>query len=260
MPIFFQVLASGSKGNAILVSSPRTSVLLDAGLSGKDLARRLDRTPAAGSRISGVIITHGHQDHVRGCGVVSRRFDIPVYSSRGTIENLPPQVGQLENVHVFQSGTFFRIGDLVFHPFAISHDANEPVGFVVEHQATRLGVCTDLGVATQLVKTRLQGCHGLVIEANHDMDLLLNGPYPWHLKQRIKSRHGHLSNADTMELLKPLHHGDLKAVVFAHLSEVNNHPNKVSESLDAIRRSPQWEGVRFEIGKQHEVSPGVELE
>jgi phosphoribosyl 1,2-cyclic phosphodiesterase len=260
MPLFFQVLASGSKGNAVLVCSPKTCVLLDAGLSGKELSRRLEKTPVNGAKLSGVVVSHEHQDHVRGCGVLSRRFDLPVYSSQGTLETLPPQVGQLASVQVFQSGVSFRIGDLVFHPFAISHDAKEPVGFIIEHQDTRLGVCTDLGVATQLVRTRLQGCHGLVLEANHDVDLLINGPYPWHLKQRIRSRHGHLSNMDTLELLKTIHHSRLKAVIFAHLSEVNNHPDKVCESVSEIRRSPQWECVRFEIGKQSEVGPGIELD
>ena len=260
MPLYFQVLASGSKGNTILVCSPKTCVLLDAGLSGKELSRRLDRTPAKGSKLAGLVLSHEHQDHIRGCGVLSRRFDLPVYASQGTLEGLPPQVGQIHNVQVFQSGSSFKIGDLLIHPFAISHDAREPVGFVIEHESTRLGVCTDLGVATQLVRTRLQGCHGLVLEANHDMDLLLNGPYPWELKQRIRSRHGHLSNTDSLELLTTLHHTGLKAVVFAHLSEVNNHPDVVSRCSGEIRRSPQWECVRFEIGKQDEVTPGFELE
>ena len=260
MPLYFQVLASGSKGNAILVCSPKTCVLVDAGLSGKELARRLDKTPATGPKLAGIVLSHEHQDHIRGCGILSRRFDLPVYASQGTLEGLPPQVGQIPNVQVFQSGASFKIGDLIFHPFAISHDAGEPVGFVIEHESTLLGVCTDLGVATQLVRTRLQGCHGLVLEANHDMDLLLNGPYPWHLKQRIKSRHGHLSNTDSIELLEAIHHSRLKAVVFAHLSEVNNHPDAVSKCSSQIRQSPQWECVRFEIGKQQEVTPDIELE
>jgi phosphoribosyl 1,2-cyclic phosphodiesterase len=165
----------------------------------------------------------------------------------------------MAQVRLFQAGSPFCIGDLQIHPFAISHDARDPAGFVVEHGGLKLGVCTDLGVATQLVKTRLQGCHGLILEANHDMNLLLNGPYPWHLKQRIRSRHGHLSNTDTCDLLKAIHHEGLKTVVFAHLSEVNNHPRFVMESSQELRKSSEWEAVRFEIGKQAEPGEGNEL-
>jgi len=259
MSLFFQVLASGSKGNATLISSRKTRLLLDAGLSGKELARRLAQTPVPAEQINGLVLSHEHSDHVRGAGVLSRRFDLPVYLSQGTLENLPSSVGKLAAHRVFQPGSSFKIGDLNIHPFAISHDAGEPAGFVIEHEGFKLGVCTDLGVATLLVRSRLQGCHGLVLEANHDTELLLNGPYPPELKQRIRSRHGHLSNTDSHELLEALHHQDLRAVIFAHLSEVNNRPELVRNSFQDLFQHPDWQGTRFEIGKQNEVSPGIEL-
>lgn len=260
MSLFFQVLASGSKGNSILVCSGRTRILVDAGLSGKELASRLDKTPVRAKDLDALIVSHEHQDHVRGVGVLSRRFDLPVYASSGTLEGLPPESGKMAHVHLFQDAAPFRIGDLHIQAFSISHDARDPVGFVIEHNGTRLGVCTDLGVATHLVRTKLRNCNGLVLEANHDMGLLLNGPYPPHLKQRIRSRHGHLSNADTCELLQSLFHPGLRAVVFAHLSEVNNHPSLVKEIYRPFLQMPQWEGVRFGIGKQHEVCEGTELD
>ncbi len=143
---------------------------------------------------------------------------------------------------------------------SISHDAGEPAGFIIENDGLRLGICTDLGVATNLVKVRLQGCHGLVLEANHDLGRLLEGPYPWFLKQRIRSAHGHLSNEDACNLLEAVHHEGLRCVILAHLSETNNHPDLVLESCRKLRQSPQWECVRFELGKQDDAAAAIELE
>lgn len=254
MSLLFQVLASGSKGNAVLVCTPKTRVLLDAGLSAKELAARLQQTGTAGSQLDAVVISHEHTDHVRGLGTFSRRFGLPVYLTQGTLENLPLETGLLPEVRLFEPGTPFAVGDLRIKPFAISHDARDPAGFVLENDARRLGVCTDLGVVTQLVKIRLQGCHGLILEANHDPELLLNGPYPLPLKQRIRSRHGHLSNAESCELLQSIHHPALQIVLFAHLSEVNNHPELVLRSSRELLHDSCWEGVAMKVGKQHEVS------
>lgn len=259
MSLLFQVLASGSRGNSILVCSPKTRLLVDAGVACKELVRRLDRTGTAAGRLDALLISHEHGDHVNGAGVLSRRFDLPVYMTRGTLENLPPTIGRLSSVCVFDTGRAFDVGDLRVHPFAISHDAGEPAGFVIEHAGTRLGICTDLGIATNLVKVRLQGCHGLVVEANHDEEKLRNGPYPWHLKQRIRSPHGHLSNEDTCRLLESVHHDRMRCVVFAHLSETNNHPDLVMGSRRRLLPAPRWETVRFEIGSQREITPALEL-
>ena len=259
MSILFQVLASGSKGNAILVCSSKTRVLVDAGLSGTELVRRLEQAGHSARRLDALIVTHEHQDHVRGVGVLSRRFNLPVYCSRGTLENLPMQVGKLAHTQLFQTGHPYRIGDLLIHPFAVSHDARDPAGMTIENDDCRLGMCTDLGIVTQLVRQRLQGCRGLLLEANHDLELLMNGPYPWHLKQRIRGRHGHLSNTDTYELLRELFHEGLRAVVLAHLSEINNRPKLVLEALADLRQRAEWEGIHFHIGKQHEIGCALEL-
>ncbi|MFZ2448839.1 MAG: MBL fold metallo-hydrolase [Syntrophobacteraceae bacterium] len=259
MPLLCQALASGSRGNAILVCSPRTRILVDAGTTCKELVRRLDKAGADAKRLDALIISHEHRDHVGAAGVLSRRFDLPVFLSRGTLDNLPPETGRLASVAVFSPGKSFEVGDLRIHPFAISHDAAEPAGFIIEHEGTRLGICTDLGIATNLVQVRLQGCHGLVLESNHDVGMLIEGPYPWHLKQRIQSTHGHLSNEDSRRLLEELHHEDMRFVVFAHLSETNNHPDLVLESCNELRKSGKWDCVRFEVAKQKEMTPPLEL-
>lgn len=259
MSLVFQLLASGSKGNSILVCSATTRILLDAGLSGKELARRLGGSPVEAKELDALIVSHEHQDHVRGLGIMSRRYDLPVYLSRGTLEGLPPETGRLAHTQLFQPGGSFSIGDIRIQPFAVPHDAQEPSGFVFECEGVRLGICTDLGTATNLVRTRLQGCQGLIVEANHDTERLLNGPYPPQLKQRIRSRHGHLSNSDTYELLKGLLHGSLQSVVFAHLSEVNNTPELVADTFDPLKHDSAWAGVCFEIGKQSEPTRTIEL-
>lgn len=259
MPLLFQVLASGSKGNSVLVSSPRTRILIDAGTTCKELTRRLGKTAVEVKQLDALVISHEHNDHVSAAGVLSRKFNLPVYMSRGTVDNLPPDVGELYAVKIFSTGRSFDLGDLKIHPFATSHDAREPAGFLIEHEGTRLGICTDLGVATNLVKARLQGCHGLVLEANHDVRKLMDGPYPPFLKQRIKSHHGHLSNDEACSLLDAIHHDRMRFVVFAHLSETNNHPQLVMESCRRLVNSPKWECVRFELGKQEDVACAVEL-
>jgi phosphoribosyl 1,2-cyclic phosphodiesterase len=254
MPLLFQALASGSKGNAVVVSSYQTRILLDAGLSARELVLRLEQTQVKAKQLDAMVISHEHTDHVRGLGTLSRRFDLPVYLTQGTLENLSPEIGHLADVRLFQAGVSFAVGDIRISPFALSHDAKDPAGFVLEHNSQRLGVCTDLGMVTQLVRTRLQGCHGLILEANHDPDLLSSGPYPPSLQQRIRSRHGHLSNADSFELLKSIYHDNLQVVLFAHLSEVNNRPELVLANARESLNDDGWDDVALEVGKQHQVS------
>jgi phosphoribosyl 1,2-cyclic phosphodiesterase len=259
MAISFQTLASGSKGNAIVVSSEHTRVLIDVGLTGKELHRRMQLAGMNVEELRGVVVTHEHTDHVRGVGVLSRRYDLSVHLTRGTLENLPRHVGALARTQLFRDGHSFAIGDLLVTPFAISHDANDPVGLIIENDGCKLGICTDLGVVTQLVRKRLEGCHGLVLEANHDVDLLLNGPYPWDLKQRIRSRHGHLSNTDSCELLKDLLHDGLQAVILAHLSETNNRPELVLESIRGLCLESRWREIHFAIGQQHSIGKALQI-
>ncbi len=259
MSLLFRVLASGSKGNAVLVCSPGTRILVDAGTTCKELVRRLEKSGADPKKLDALIISHEHGDHVSAAGTLSRRFDLPVFTTRGTLDNMPANVGRFASVNIFSTGRCFELGDLRIHAFAISHDAGEPAGFIIEHENTRLGICTDLGVATNLVRVRLQGCHGLVLEANHDVTRLLEGPYPWHLKQRIRSAHGHLSNEESCKLLEAIHHEQMQCVVFAHLSETNNDPALVRKCCQTLRQSSRWENVQFELGQQNETTCDFEL-
>ena len=220
------MLASGSRGNAIYLSAGDSRILIDAGLSGVEIERRMSSQGLDPTQLCGIVVSHEHTDHIQAVGVLARRFKLPVYISKKTYAAISGQLGRLSDVRSFSCGTPFRIGKLELHPFSISHDAMDPAGFTVTSNGTRIGIATDLGIATALVKTHLKTCAVLILEANHDPEMLDQGPYPWHLKQRIKGRSGHLSNQDTLELLKEIRHDRLAHVILAHLSEQNNTPEK----------------------------------
>lgn len=217
------VLASGSKGNAIFVSNGLTSILIDAGLSGKEIERRLKSTGLCPDELDAVVVSHEHSDHTKGVGVLSRRFNLPVYINNKTKRAASLQIGSVYDIRNFECGRPFSIDMLTLNPFSISHDAEDPAGFTIEQNETKIGIATDLGVATSVVKERLKNCSMLILEANHDPSMLLaNEMYPWRLKQRIKSRKGHLSNEEAKNLLQVLWHDKLKHVILAHISESNN--------------------------------------
>jgi phosphoribosyl 1,2-cyclic phosphodiesterase len=244
--LFVCMLASGSKGNAIYISDGSTSILVDAGLSGIEIQRRLDTKGLCPEKLDAIIVSHEHSDHIQGVGVLSRRFNLPVYISQKTKE-ASPQMGRIGNLRYFECGTAFRISSLFLHPFSISHDAIDPAGFTIKKNATKIGVATDLGISTLMVKEHLRGCDLLILEANHDPDMLINGPYPWPLKQRIKSRTGHLSNNDSATLVKELLHDRLSRVILAHLSETNNTPEK---ALRAVGNALNNCNVSLEVATQ----------
>jgi len=217
------LLASGSKGNAVYLESGATRLLIDAGLSAVELSRRLEMIGVAPSTLHAILISHDHSDHTRGAGILARKLKIPLLASQPTRQ---AAAGVLKKCEIceFESGVSFSYRDLLIDPFPITHDAADPVGFVIEGAEGRIGFATDLGIVTRLVTEKLKNCRLLVIEANHDEEMLMNGPYPWHLKQRIKSRHGHISNTESMRLLEDSLHDRLEGVFLAHLSETNNDP------------------------------------
>ncbi|MCP3898355.1 MAG: MBL fold metallo-hydrolase, partial [Desulfobacteraceae bacterium] len=219
-------LASGSKGNSLFVSWENQSILIDAGLSGIEIERRLNARNRSPENLTAILVTHEHSDHIRGVGILSRRYNIPVYISNNTYKKTASKLGKLAVLELFECGNGFNIDSMEIAPFTISHDAVDPAGFTLEYKAKKIGVATDLGIATNLVKEHLKNCCFLYLESNHDPDMLINGPYPWHLKQRIKGRQGHLSNTDSKELLKELNNENLEHVILAHLSEENNTPEK----------------------------------
>jgi phosphoribosyl 1,2-cyclic phosphodiesterase len=225
------ILASGSKGNAVFVSGGSASILIDAGLSGIEIERRLKSRGLDPKNLDAILVSHEHSDHIQGVGVLSRRYQLPVYISTKTQNAASSQLGDLYDSKTIECGSTFAINGLSIHPFSISHDAADPCGFTICQNQTKIGIATDLGIATAMVKEHLKECSLLILEANHDEEMLINGPYPWPIKQRIKSRTGHLSNAASKTLLKDLQHDCLKHVMLAHLSETNNTPQKAAQEV-----------------------------
>ncbi len=216
-------LGSGSSGNATLVEFGAGSRwLVDAGLSARDLAARLEGVGVAPPGLSGILVTHEHHDHARGLERFSTRHRVPVFSGYRTLEALNLSPRHLAAWHPLETGAIHDLGDVAVSPFPVPHDAEDPVGFVLESRGVRVGVTTDLGHVTALVVERLRGCHVLVVEANHDGGMLERGPYPWPLKQRVGGRLGHLSNDEAAGLLARAADDACRAVILAHLSENNN--------------------------------------
>jgi phosphoribosyl 1,2-cyclic phosphodiesterase len=217
------LLASGSKGNCLFLETDSCRLLIDAGLSGRETLARLSSIGVAAETLDGILITHEHTDHVRGVGALARRLKIPVLVGSRTHEAARHVLGKVDLVQ-FDPGSSFDFKGLAIDPFPITHDACDPVGFRIEGGEGCIGFATDLGIATRLTQEKLKGCRALVLEFNHDEEMLQNGPYPWHLKQRIRSRHGHLSNTEGATLLEELLNSGLEGVFLSHLSEVNNDP------------------------------------
>jgi phosphoribosyl 1,2-cyclic phosphodiesterase len=252
------LLASGSKGNAVFLENGGTRLLIDAGLSSREIVRRLALIGVDAADLHAILISHDHTDHIRGAGTLARRFKIPLvasYPTRRAGENLLTKAQTVE----FEAGYSFEFRDLLIDPFPITHDAADPVGFTIESGEGRIGFATDLGMVTRLVADKLQGCRALILEANHDEEMLLNGPYPWHLKQRIRSRHGHISNAEAMTLLGDLLHPGLEAVFLAHLSEVNNDPDLPKSAAEQLLAGQNACAPLLAIGNQYAPSVTIEI-
>lgn len=241
------VLASGSRGNATYLSDGRTAILIDAGLSGVEIQRRMTRKGLDPKKLDAILVTHEHADHIHGVGVLSRRFGLRVYINDATRQASGSALGKLSEICPFSCGDTFSIGNLAIHPFSISHDAGDPAGFSISCNGAKVGVATDLGIVTGVVKTHLRDCEILILEANHDPQMLIDGPYPWPLKQRIRGRSGHLSNDDTALLLETLRHDRLAHVILAHLSEENNTPEKVER---AVKTALNGAGTEIHVASQ----------
>lgn len=252
------LLASGSKGNSLFVEADGTRLLVDAGLSAREIVRRLAVIGVEPPDLDGLFISHEHVDHVRGASVLARKYRLPVYVSYPTHQEVREGIRGATVVE-FESGYSFGFRDLLIDPFPITHDACDPVGFTIESGEGKVGVATDLGTATRLVADKLKGCRVLVLESNHDEEMLMGGPYPWHLKQRIKSRHGHLSNNDSAALLAEVTHPGLEGLFLAHLSEVNNDPVVAKKVTVSLLASQTTCSPRLIVGDQYRPSEALTL-
>lgn len=252
----FSVLASGSSGNACYVETAEARVLIDAGLSGEELIRRMENNGIDPAKLDAILLTHEHLDHIRGAGPLARRFDLPVYINRLTLKRALKTLGNLSKPVVFHTGHPIILQGLCIETFTKCHDAADPVGVMVHTGGARLGILTDLGRSTPVVEDRLRGCHALVLEFNHDERMLDEGPYPLELKRRIKGPEGHLSNAQAGGLLKALCHDALSTVVLAHLSEMNNHPEK---AIQASKTALSGFRVKILVGEQAGVLPMMDV-
>jgi phosphoribosyl 1,2-cyclic phosphodiesterase len=248
------VLASSSSGNSSLISTASTRILVDAGLSRKDTFERLAAAGHDPERIDAIVITHEHGDHVCGLVPIARKLDCPVYLSRLTAPCI--DWGEFTpKLETFQSGTCFTIGDIEVGSFTIPHDAADPVGFTFRSQGVKFAIVTDLGYLPDSVKFHLRGADLVLIESNHDLEMLKVGPYPWAVKQRVMGRKGHLSNELVSQFLKNDLDSTVSTVILGHLSEHNNHPEIVrlvgSQALE--RRALFTRLVVAEPGKRQEV-------
>lgn len=228
-------IASGSSGNCIYVGSADTHILVDAGISCKRIEEGLKKAQLSGKDISAVFVTHEHSDHIQGLGVLARKYQIPIYATHGTVAGIldGAKIGKVDPdlFHEIITDEDVTVGDLVVHPFRISHDANDPCGYRFSCDGVKAAVATDMGTFDAYTVENLQGLQAVLLEANHDVRMLQAGPYTYALKQRILSDKGHLSNDNTGLLLNQILHPDLRHILLGHLSHENNMPELAFETV-----------------------------
>ncbi len=224
MKINVSVLSSGSSGNSIYISGGKSSILIDAGLSGKEIERRLSKIGVSADSLDAILVTHEHSDHIHGVGVLSRRYDLPVFANELTWQGAEKKLGKISNSNCQIFKGEFMIGDLGISPFSISHDASAPVGYIINCANKKIGHATDMGYVSDEIESCLKDLDLLIIESNHDLEMLMSGSYPWPLKNRIRGEKGHLSNDDTADLLPKIIGDNFPRILLAHLSKDNNIP------------------------------------
>jgi phosphoribosyl 1,2-cyclic phosphodiesterase len=253
MSMRFSSLGSGSEGNALLVAAGSknagpgagpTQVLMDCGFGLQDTVRRMARLGVSPEALSGIVVTHEHGDHIGGVARLARKYNLPVWLTHGTLRVQTKAFAGIADIREIDPQLAFVIGDLEITPYPVPHDAAEPVQFVFSDGARRLGVLTDTGCSTAHIEQTLSGCDALVLECNHDAELLMNGDYPYSLKQRVGGRYGHLNNQEAAGILASLDKSRLQHLVAAHLSRKNNTPELAVRALSAAARCEEsWVGV-----------------
>ncbi|OGV51701.1 MAG: hypothetical protein A2X49_15790 [Lentisphaerae bacterium GWF2_52_8] len=227
MSIAITILGSGSKGNAILLHDKDWGLLVDAGFSRKETWARLNVCGIQPGIIKALLITHEHEDHVKGCRLIAQDLDIPVYGTPDTIRHLSTKNAIGPKKFLFDPGTRFQLGPFQVEPFTVPHDALQPVGFIISDGHVKIGIATDLGQLNRLCRERLSGCDALILESNHDLQMLRDAERPLHLKRRILGSHGHLNNDDALHALEELLKENTKFLFLAHLSTDCNCPDLV---------------------------------
>lgn len=261
------ILGSGSSGNATLIVSGETRVLVDCGLSGRELIRRLQEVGEDPARLTAIVITHEHGDHARGLAVVSRTLGVPVYISSAALAacKLGDREKHVQRGEAISSAQDFEIGEITFHPFSIPHDAADPFAFTVEARGTRVGMAVDLGYYHGLAAERFRDADALILESNYETEMLRACTfYPWSLKQRISSRTGHVSNDECARFLRQDFDGKAQYIVLAHLSQNSNHPEvaRLAATQALETRAPLFAATarhRVRIAKYDRPSEWLEL-
>src|SRR5216110_3123295 len=251
------MLGSGSAGNSALVATDHSRILIDGGLSARQIVLRLEQCDVIAEQLDGVLLTHEHGDHVCGLEVLCRKFDLPIYANAQTAEAVryDGALDRHRNWRIFRTGAEFKICDILVQTFPVPHDAVDPVGYAFHSGSSALGFITDLGYATKMVVERLRQVHTLVIETNHDEKLLQNDPHrPWPVKQRIQSRHGHLSNTAAATVIEQLLSGKLERVVLGHLSRDCNTPELAAGAIRAMLAQRGRNEVEVHCAGQSEIS------
>src|SRR5215831_11922344 len=240
MAVSVKVLASGSRGNSAIVESSQTRILVDAGISCRETFKRMKAAGDDPHALSAILITHEHTDHVSGLLVLACKLKIPVFMTGAThhawsraLRDADGERPQLDRLEFFAAGRSFQIGDITVTPFTIPHDAADPVGFTFRAEGTKIAIATDLGYMPASVCDHLRKCDVLMIESNHDLEMLRVGPYPWSVKQRVMSRVGHLSNESLAQFFAKDYDRGASYIVLAHLSEQNNHPEVARKAAEA---------------------------
>ena len=254
------ILGSGSAGNCSYLETDQTRILIDAGLSGRQIRQRLATIGRAPETLQAILITHEHSDHISGLVGLGSKLDLPIYCNRLTKEAIEAQLSLTLNARIFNTGASFEIGDIGVDTFTVPHDAYDPVGFLLHAPGGRIGFLTDLGYATRLVIERIRAANVLLLEANHDPKMLQDDPHrPWSLKQRILSRHGHLSNEASADVAEQIVSAELRRLYLGHLSRNCNLPQLAHDVVGGRLRQIGAMHVAIESAAQDYPSPTLAL-
>ncbi|MDY0394693.1 MBL fold metallo-hydrolase [Virgibacillus halophilus] len=252
MTLRFSVLASGSTGNAFYIETDQTRLLVDAGLSGKKLTSLFDQESLDPAKLTGILVTHEHSDHIKGLGIMARKYKLPIYANDKTWRAMEGSIGRIETDQKFHFDmeTVKTFGDMEVESFGVSHDAAEPMFYTFRHENRKVALVTDLGYVSERIKKTVEDADAYIFEANHDVEMLRMGSYPWNLKRRILGDSGHVSNEDSGLALADIISNRTKRIYLAHLSQHNNLKDLARMSVDQVLKE---RGIEIEL---HDTDPG----